>query len=40
MTISLVLVQIWIEQFKRLPPDNINEYPIEAKIAWRRLTSR
>jgi hypothetical protein len=39
MTYSLLLVQIWREQFRRLPPDinELSNYPLEARVAWKQL---
>ena len=35
MVISLILVQMWADQLRRLPPDSLEGYPAEAVIAWR-----
>ncbi len=37
MTINFVLVIAWMDQFRRIPPEDINSLPIEARIAWRRV---
>jgi len=34
MTYDIIMVQMWMDQFRKLAPENINELPVEARIAW------
>jgi hypothetical protein len=34
MTYDIIMVQMWMDQFRKLPPENVNELPVEARIAW------
>lgn len=34
MVIDLLMVQMWFDQFKKIPPTNLDDLPEEAKIAW------
>lgn len=40
MIISKTMVEMWIDQFERLPPDTLEGYSLEARIAWAILKRR
>lgn len=38
MVIDMVMVKMWEDQFRQIPPTNLDALPLEAKIAWRMVT--
>lgn len=37
---SIIMVRMWMDQFRQIPPTDVNAYPVEAQIAWKILLSK